>query len=214
MTGKKATNNATGTTYSNIDAPKDKLFAVEHGVEVELGDAAADANPDWATSKIPAANTYTGGAATGSIQGTFQGVEGTFPCVANDCPADGRLPREGELTAPSLAPKARPMRLSRATGIFVPTDEAAIIKVQDTDHLSFGYWLSTKGGPVGFGVWYEGNANVAQVEADITTLDEKVTYTGAAAGKYATKDDIDNTASAGYFTASAKLTADFTGRGW
>ena len=39
----------------------------------------------------------------------------------------------------------------------------------------------------------------------------QVTYNGAAAGKYVTKNDIANKAKPGYFTATAELTADFRG---
>ena len=77
----------------------------------------------------------------------------------------------------------------------------------------FGYWLSKdKAGPQQFHVWYGGGGDKSVVgeTADITALDEKVTYNGAAAGKYVTKDDVDNTAMAGYFTATAVLTADFS----
>ena len=88
-----------------------------------------------------------------------------------------------------------------------------MVKLQDNNYLMFGYWLSKdKTGPKQFQVWYGGGGDksVVGATADITALDEKVTYNGAAAGKYVTKDDVDNTATAGYFTATAVLTADFT----
>ena len=77
----------------------------------------------------------------------------------------------------------------------------------------FGYWLSKdKTGPKQFHVWYGGGGTKSAVGATeaITALDEPVTYNGAAAGKYVTKDDVANTAKAGYFTATAVLTADFS----
>ena len=43
-----------------------------------------------------------------------------------------------------------------------------------------------------------------------TALDEKATYSGVAGGKYVTKDELAATAEAGYFTATAELTADFS----
>ena len=88
-----------------------------------------------------------------------------------------------------------------------------MVKLQDSNYLMFGYWLSKdKAGPQQFHVWYGGGGDKSVVgeTADITALDEKVTYNGAAAGKYVTKDDVDNTAKAGYFTATAVLTADFS----
>ena len=87
------------------------------------------------------------------------------------------------------------------------------MKVVDNDHLSFGYWLSksSAGLPTAFGVWHSGGGSKSDVAAEtaLETLDEAVTYKGAAGGKYVVKDGIVNTAMAGYFTATAELTADF-----
>ena len=175
-----------------------------------FGDAGADANAEWAKSKIPAANKYIGGAAGGSIQGSYRGVEGTFTCKMEGCPPSDEFP-ERRINGTVIATEETVPAILGSMWSFKPTDEAAMVKVADSDHLSFGYWLSknTDGDPVGFGVWYEGKAPVA-TSGEIDTLDDKVTYTGAAAGKYVVKSDVPNAAHAGYFTASATLTADFT----
>ena len=93
---------------------------------------------------------------------------------------------------------------------FEATDEAATVKKLDTDYLAFGYWLAKNpnGTPVGFSVYYGGAEVAVAAAADVLTLDEKVTYNGAAAGKYVIKDDLDNTARPGYFTAAAEFSAD------
>ncbi len=209
LTGKKGGNDATGLTYSNIEAPKDKLFAVVYGAEVLFGDAGATANAQWARSKVPAANTYTGGGGGGSIPGSYRGVDGTFTCEDSGCPASADFP-ERRSNGSIIDTEGTVAAVPGSTWKFEPTNEAAMVTVADNDYLSFGYWLSkNKGDPVGFGVWYEGSADVAET-GEIDTLDEKVTYTGAAAGKYVIKDDVPNLAHAGYFTAIAELTADFT----
>ena len=214
VTGKKGGNDATGLVYSNIEAAEDRLFALEHGTDgaaVEFGTGATEVNPNWARANIPAANKYTGGAAGGSIQGSYRGVEGTFTCEAADCPSPTNpFPaRRGDGTV--IDTDGTDLAVPGATWQFEPTDEAATVKVADSEYLSFGYWLSkTKAGdPVGFGVWYNGTGAIG-TGAQLVALDEKVKYTGSAAGKYVTKDAVTDTASAGYFTASAELTADFT----
>ena len=95
LTGKKGDNDATGLTYSNIEAPKEKLFAVEYGddgAEVEFSTEGTVANAHWARSNIPAANKYTGGSTGGSIPGSYRGVEGAFTCKVEGCPASGAFP--------------------------------------------------------------------------------------------------------------------------
>ena len=224
LTGKKDKNAATGIVYSNIEAATDRLFALEYGTtgaKVALAPAAdADddnVNSNWVRSEIPAAYKYTGGTTGGSIQGSFRGVEGTFTCTGTACPddnsTDNRFPArrtDGTLIGSEVVSDTD--AAVNGTWTFAPMDEAAVIKVADNDYLSFGYWLSTNkaGYPVGFAVWYEGSDTAIAAPDAIVTLDEKVTYEGAAAGKYVTMDAVANTASAGYFTASAKFTADFT----
>ena len=203
----------TGLVYSDIDAPKHKLFAVVHGANPTLTVAEgttqdADTAANWKLAKISPANTYGGG----TVAGTYAGVEGTFTCAGTGCPS--RLPvrrSDGTIIAATGETGINP---ADSTWKFKPTDEAAMVAVQDDSYLFFGYWLSkSKIGPEDFQVWYGGwgtKSPVVATQALLTALDEKVTYTGAAAGKYVTKDVVANTAEAGYFTASAELTADFT----
>ena len=223
LSGKKGGNDADAVVYSNIEPPEDKLFAVEYGATVELvvttgTTPIAATNANWQRANIPPANKYSGGTAGGSIDGTFRGVPGTFTCEGAACPAAGAFPvrrSDGSIVgADSTATAA----IAGTSWEFEPTDEAAVIKVADSDYTSFGYWLSKdKGDPVGFGVWYGGSAAVAALPTGgtdpLATLDEKVDYKGVAGGKYVVKDDVANTGTAGYFTANAELTADFTVEG-
>ena len=202
LTGKLTpTETGTGMVYSNIGEPSYKLFAVEHDGRTASLDADA-----WKNAVIAPGNKYTGGADAGSIPGSFQGADGTFKCSGGSCADIPTRKSDGKLSAEARGDIA-------GEWIFEPTAEDAMVKLQDSNYLMFGYWLSKdKTGPKQFQVWYGGGGNksvVGTTEA-VAALDEKVTYNGAAAGKYVTKDDVDNTATAGYFTATAVLTADFS----
>ena len=203
LTGKPTpAETGTGMVYSNIEEPSYKLFAVEHdGRSTASLDAAA-----WSNAVIAPGDKYTGGADAGSIPGSFKSADGTFKCSGGSCAPIPTRKSDGKLSAAARAAIA-------GTWVFEPTAEDAMVKLQDLDYLMFGYWLSKdKTGPKQFQVWYGGGGDKSVVNSalNITALDEKVTYNGAAAGKYVTKDDVDNTAKAGYFTATAVLTADFS----
>ena len=200
--------------YSNIEAPDSKLFALEYnGAVADFGEAGATANAMWAKSNIPTSYKYVGGSTGGSIDGSFRDIPGTFTCAApGTCPTSTGLTsfperrRDGSIVGTEANDTNTPA-VAGDTWTFKPDDKEATIDDPDKDYLSFGYWLS---GTTGFGVWYDGSKAVANVAADITDIDDTVTYTGVAAGKYVTKSDVPNDAAAGYFTARAVLTADFT----
>ena len=100
------------------------------------------------------------------------------------------------------------------TNIEAPEDGAA-----DTDHLTFGYWVtSTRGSgdslhSYGIETFARGIGTATGVADDVTELTGTATYSGAAAGWYARQVFSDNgevqTASQGPFTAKASLTATF-----
>ena len=211
---------ATAMVYSNIEAPEGKLFALVYGSlkpavavattpRLTVAMAATMTNTRWMKLvKIPPANNYVGASGAGSVAGTFDGVAGTFACTGTECPASADFAKrrsDGSIipAATGENPYTQP-----GTWVFTAADKDATVKIADADHLSFGYWLSKNdtGVPQEFRVMYGGSASVSSAVVD---LDETVTYEGAAAGKYVTKDDITNTAKPGYFTASAELTADF-----
>ena len=200
----------TGFVYSNIEAPEHKLFAVTHGANPTLtSETPADQAAAWKLSRIAPDAAYGGG----TVAGTYDGVPGTFTCTAspgNTCPTN-LPPRRGNGTI--VDPASTVLNPTGTTWKFKPTDEAAMVAVQDDSYLYFGYWLSkSKTAPEDFAVWYGASNTKRAVASDpeITALDEKVEYTGNAAGKYVIRDDVENTAEAGYFTAKAVLTADFT----
>ena len=215
VTMRSKTKNADAVVYSDIAAPTYKLFAVRYDTNakgaLEFGAAGEDANAHWASADIPAAHKWVGGALGGSIDGSYGGVPGTFTCAGTGCPPSNDFP-ERRIGGSVIGTEVADAAILGDGWSFKPADEAAMVKVADPDYLSFGYWLSkdkTTKLPNGFAVWYGGKSGVA-ASADIDTLDEKVTYTGVAGGKFVTQSTVPNTAQAGYFTADAVIVADFT----
>ena len=206
--------------YSNIEAPEEVLFAVEYeGVEVIISSASITSVPDvnthWKRAKIPAGNSWGGNTAGGTIEGSYHGVDGTFSCT-DPCPGPMDFParRSDDTIIGADTSSTATDRAITGQWTFKPKEKTATIKENDDDFLSFGYWLSkdNTGTPDGFKVFYGGAkpvAATADAGTAVMTLDETVKYEGPAGGKYVTKDDIANTASPGYFTADAVLTADF-----
>ena len=195
---------ASAHVYSNVAAPKDELFATTYVLQTNGSTELTD--DSWSDARVAPSAPYSGGDTSGAVMGTFDGVEGRFTCTAT-CPNPTEFPTRrsnGSFITGSVP---------AGTWEFKPTDKAATVKVVDTDHLSFGYWLSksSAGLPTDFKVWYGGDGSKSAVAAAtaLGTLDEEVTYKGKAGGKYVVKDDIENTATPGYFTATAELKADF-----
>ena len=189
-----AKHDAEAIVYGNIEAPEMEIFA-----NVYAGGTApivATETGRFPNVVIPPANEYVGS----RIAGSYRGLEGTFTC-SETC-GTGPAARRTDGSIISMA----------GTWTFEPTDDEARVPVQDSDYLAFGYWLS-KGpaGPSGFEVWYSGSKPVVGIDDSVAydALDEKVTYSGVAGGKYVTKDELAATAAAGYFTATAELTATF-----
>ena len=217
---------ATAMVYSSIAAPEQKLFVAVHGPNPQLTGTAPDAadatgqtNANWKRAKIAPSATY-GRASLDptspySVEGSYDGVDGTFSCTG-ECPENLPLRKsDGSILTATLTV----LNPENSTWKFKPTADAAeaTVAVVDTSYLLFGYWLSKHkdDGPQEFAVWYGAGTPAKSTVAtagQITALDEKVEYTGVAAGKYVTKVDVENTAEAGYFTATAVLTADFTAR--
>ena len=202
MTGTRSGDKANAHVYGNVAAPKDELFATTYVLQTNGSTVLTEAS--WSDARVEPSTPYSGDGSSGAVMGTFDDVDGRFTCTGS-CPTP--------VTFPTRRGNGSFISVPAGTWEFKPTDKAATVKVVDTDHLSFGYWLSksSTGLPTNFRVWYGGGGSksaVAGVTA-LNTLDEEVTYKGAAGGKYVVKDDIENTATPGYFTATAELKADF-----
>ena len=191
-----------------LKAPKDELFATTYVLQANGSTVLTE--DSWSDAKVaPRSPPYSGDGTSGAVMGTLRRRGGSISRV----PLPGRLPHSRNVPDQERQRFVHYRQLPAGTWEFKPTDKAATVKVVDTDHLSFGYWLSksSTGLPTNFRVWYGGGGSKSAVarETALDTLDEKVTYEGAAGGKYVVKDDIENTATPGYFTATAELTADF-----
>ena len=145
-----------------------------------------------------------------SFEGTFHGVAGTYECMPSPCMVstanDGLISSTG------------------GTWTFTPDSDLAdeiMIDLPDADHLYFGWWLKEpteaegsyafrtfSGGTVPFAV---GNKFIS---GNNDELHGTASYEGRAAGQYVTKDfsgGVLSGGTAGVFTATALLTANFGG---
>ena len=145
-----------------------------------------------------------------SFPGTFHGVAGTYECRTPPCTVstanDGMISSTG------------------GTWTFTPDPDLAgqiMIDLPDTDHLYFGWWLKEpddaectyafrtfSGGTIPFAV---GNKFTS---GNNDGLLGTASYEGRAAGQYVTKDfsgGVLSGGTAGVFTATATLTANFGG---
>ena len=145
-----------------------------------------------------------------SFLGTFHGVAGTYECTTPPCTVstanDGMISSAGD------------------TWTFTPDSDLAgevMIDLPDADHLYFGWWLKEptdaedayafrtfSGGTVPFAVGDKFTSG--HTDGLLGTA----SYQGRAAGQYVTKDFTGGVLSggtAGVFTATASLTANFGG---
>ena len=195
--------------YTNVEAPKDMLFA------------------DWVglTPDVTLANgavTITG-TNTGHVQGAvFQIASGDRPHKPNrDLDGNGTPDAfvtsgtfggaPGVFTCPtttactSTALGNNMTNLAGGTWTFTP-NAGAMAKVPDSDYQQFGWWLHQEvSGNYRVDTFFSGPPSTA---LSIAGLQGTATYTGKAAGKYAVYNA--GTASGGAFTADAVLTADFS----
>ena len=145
-----------------------------------------------------------------SFLGTFHGVAGSYECTTPPCTVstanDGMISSAGD------------------TWTFTPDSDLAgevMIDLPDTDHLYFGWWLKEpaeaedayafrtfSGGTVPFAVGDKFTSG--HTDGLLGTA----SYQGRAAGQYVTKDfsgGVLSGGTAGVFTATASLTANFGG---
>ena len=129
--------------------------------------------------------------------GTFDGAEGRYVCM----PAAGSPCRSSIRQGGGIA-------LSGGGGwTFVPAADARVAK-PDGEHRYFGWWLRDTGGAYSLGAFHGGVGDAADEFSDLSALQGTVTYRGPAAGQFVLTPPI-GAASAGAFTASAVLEADF-----
>ena len=86
-----------------------------------------------------------------------------------------------------------------------------MVDVPDAGYLSFGWWLGEDGEDYVFDAFAtaHGDDLPAGYSESADNVEGTATYQGAAAGKYAMRSVTEDSASAGDFTASVVLAADF-----
>lgn len=157
------------------------------------------------SDRFPRANkkSITYGQGTGdnvdsdrTLQGSFNGVDGTFEC-SGSCTAEAN--DKGVLISLTGEWKFKPK--GDVKTLTVPDAE------YDSNYLSFGYWISetttASGSRFEVGTLYDGSQPITNTIAGMTGT---ATYIGEAAGAYARKGD---NPAVGEFTGHASLTADF-----
>ena len=146
--------------------------------------------------------------------GTYQGANGVYQCTA--APADtagactSRINNDGKIV------------LGGASSIWTFTPNAGeLAMVADSVYVHFGWWLRENLSPVArtgalqAEMVYGSSGSVynpvvgAGADSAFNAVTGTVTYEGAAAGKYALVDGLNDTAEGGHWTADASLTAKF-----
>ncbi len=159
------------------------------------GKVEADAFP--AVGAASNLKTYVG-AAQRTIEGKYDGAEGTFKCTG---------------TTACTATRGTGGITFAGTWTFTP-GAGQTNDVKDTKYLEFGWWVHKDKSkmPTHADVFYDSSTASAPLEtASIQALDGKTaTYEGAAAGKFAIHDPVDSRNNeSGHFTADAMLKATF-----
>ncbi len=136
-----------------------------------------------------------------SIEGKYDGAEGTFKCIGDTC----QVTRSTDGSTIQF--------VTGGTWTFTP-DTGQTNDVKDTKYLEFGWWVhkDKSKAPTFSDVFYEGSADSPALgTSDITALDGMTaTYEGAAAGKFSIHDPVDSENNeSGHFTADAMLKATF-----
>ena len=153
-------------------------------------DHTIDSDPDTDGSDLDGntRNDYD----TTRFSGTFGGASGTFECM-------------GTCTVQHQGGNV--YNLSSGTWTFT-TSRTARVSVADDSYMYFGWWKREQivGGSLSFAAFANGEHEVADIP---DTLTGTATYTGPAVGQYAIYQPAGGESSAGSFTASATLTANF-----
>jgi hypothetical protein len=228
LTRSDKTHNDEMTVYSDIGSTDDALF----GTVYDIGDGsllipaqvadADDGTVDNFDSNImspafPNVNEVTHKANTDGSDddsdpdyvahmGYYQGAAGTYQCVTpipvvdtNSCTSsrdsDGNVMLAG----------------TGATWVFVPAS-GAMVTVVDSTYLHFGWWLRERmavldeTGALAVQTFFGSSNDAYDLEPEVIG---KANFEGAAAGKAAVNDALNDTVAGGHWTADVSLTADF-----
>ena len=200
-----------GRVYTDIAPPTPTGFGKAYsgyseGAGLALANTDRDlwkvADPDASSGKVAEVN----GSDRTTFDGTFADVPGTYRCD------DGN---QSACQLPQVTTAGRVTTVVGGTGSwsFYPTGGAnAVVQVADKEYLTFGVWIDTQDDDPVIGAFYSGNYGMARGldTTNLPSVEGVATYSGAAAGKYATRVLGDEASyKGGYFTADATMKAHF-----
>ena len=207
--------------YTDVGAPEEAAFTPENlnrlrevsgltgetipasGLAIETGWYPAIRSTSRAAAPANGSITYpaegTGADAGLEFVGSFAGGAGTYRCSGSACSV-------------TLDDAGAPTAMGGAW-VFAP-DDRAMVSIPDYDHLYFGWWLNEAEDGRGFQS-FAGAAGFAAGSGNVeAAMEGSATYTGEAAGVWATVDSSGGrivSGRTGEFTAEATLTANFFG---
>ena len=201
------------TVYTNIENPRrpfDSVYTLDEDNALTVDFATHSMRVRSSEFPLPNFDREYATAEDLSFLGTFHGVAGTYECTTPPCTVstanDGMISSAG------------------GTWTFTPDSDLAgevMIDLPDADHLYFGWWLKEPAdaeGAYAFRTFSGGTVPFAVgdkfTSGHTDGLLGTASYQGRAAGQYVTKDFTGGVLSggtAGAFTATASLTANFGG---
>ncbi len=204
----------TMAAYTDIGAPVGRPFSEVYGggtQELDPADtahkgvmgAAFDGRTGGQVVHAPNAKVNATDATNTMVRlpGSYQGAAGQWTCTPGDAGTCAtRVSADGITFVDNGA----------ATQWMFTANNGAMVSVADSTYMTFGWWMrdnkSTADALDHIAVFYSAPHPDALA---ITALTGKANYEGGAAGKYAWRDRVADTAHGGHFTAEASLTADF-----
>ena len=205
----------TMTVYTDIAAPSGVLFSesATHGngtQELDPADtahagvtgAAFDGRSGGQVAHEPNAKLTTASTENDQVRlsGRYQGAAGIWTCT----------PGTGTCATSVSAAGVTFEDTGATTGWMFTADNGAMVSIPDSTYMTFGWWMRDNKTSADIldhvAVFYSAPHPDALA---ITALTGTATYEGGAAGKYAWRDRVADTAHGGHFTARASLTADF-----
>ena len=169
----------------------------------------SEAKRDDATTSTTTMTVNNAQVTTTTFRGSVLDAPGTFSCVgATGC------------TAPTADATTGALSGAVGTWSFAP-DGGALAQIGDTAYIALGWWLNKIDADTysyrDFAMARGASLPAYDTDADATNgsgvpgsqIAGSATYTGGAAGKYAFLNEVLDEASAGHWTATATMTANF-----
>ena len=204
----------TMVVYTDVAAPSSSLFSEVYGGGTQELDPADTAHKGVTGTAF---DGRTGGDVTHApnakvavtdtvnnlvrLSGFYQGAAGNYTCTPADAgPCITRVSASGVTFVDAGA----------TTGWMFTANNGAMVSVADSAYMKFGWWMrddKTSANPLDSVAVFHGIEGAAV--GDVSAVTGTATYEGGAAGKYAWRDRVADTAHGGHFTAKAALTANF-----